>query len=623
MSMDHSLLPNICHFLNTTDPFDLLSDAELAALGGQIEISYWAAGETLPDESIVGRGLFVVRTGALEQRHLDHRLRARLGTGDLFGFSQLEREGRCDYQVIALEAALIYCIPKPVLYEAMVQNPALKEHFAEAEHRRLASGQRRAPPSDEVAFSLQPVSAIVNRQIAVVAPQTSIRETATVMVQEHRSSALVMEGEMLLGIVTDRDMTKRVIAGGVALDQPIATVMSRSPCTIDGHSPLIQAIDLMMHHNVRSLPVFEGGRVCGVLTATSLVQRSQAQAIFLISRIYRKESVEALRALGGQRQALFEALVEGGVPAGRIAQMMTLIADAFTRRLLQLAERELGAPPCNYAWLVAGSQARGEMHPFSDQDNALVLAREVEVQERDYFRRLGEWVCYGLAECGYQLCPGHMMACNPSWCASLDAWLARYREWVARPEKEALLHASVFLDLRALYGDSSLVRRLQAGLGRLVGSHPRFLVVLVANSLRVNPPLGLFRQFVLARDGENRSTLNIKKQAINLVVELARIYALAAGSSASETAVRLADAVAGGIISEGSRKELLEAFEFLNQVRFRHQSQALRRGETPSNGIAPTGLSQFERNHLKDAFRIIARTQEAAGQRFHAQGILR
>ena len=68
-------------------------------------------------------------------------------------------------------------------------------------------------------------------------------------------------------------------------------------------------------------------------------------------------------------------------PMSRIAQMMTLIADAFTRRLLQLAERELGAPPCNYAWLVAGSQARGEMHPFSDQDNALVLAREVEVQE--------------------------------------------------------------------------------------------------------------------------------------------------------------------------------------------------------------------------------------------------
>ncbi|MGL4468833.1 MAG: putative nucleotidyltransferase substrate binding domain-containing protein, partial [Aeromonas hydrophila] len=38
---------------------------------------------------------------------------------------------------------------------------------------------------------------------------------------------------------------------------------------------------------------------------------------------------------------------------------------------------------------------------------------------------------------------------------------------------------------------------------------------------------------------------------------------------------------------------------------------------------SPADLTQFERNHLKDAFRIIARTQEAAMQRFHAQGILR
>jgi len=101
--------------------------SELNLLAGQIEISYWSAGEALPGERIAGKGLFVVRTGALEQRYPDQSLRARLGSGDLFGFSQLEREGDCDYQVIAIEPALIYCIPKPVLYEVMEQNDSLKE----------------------------------------------------------------------------------------------------------------------------------------------------------------------------------------------------------------------------------------------------------------------------------------------------------------------------------------------------------------------------------------------------------------------------------------------------------------------------------------------------------------
>ncbi|MGL5401569.1 MAG: putative nucleotidyltransferase substrate binding domain-containing protein, partial [Plesiomonas shigelloides] len=62
---------------------------------------------------------------------------------------------------------------------------------------------------------------------------------------------------------------------------------------------------------------------------------------------------------------------------------------------------------------------------------------------------------------------------------------------------------------------------------------------------------------------------------------------------------------------------------FINQVRFTHQRQAMLQGRRPANSVSPADLTQFERNHLKDAFRIIARTQEAAMPRFHAQGILR
>lgn len=57
-------------------------------------------------------------------------------------------------------------------------------------------------------------------------------------------------------------------------------------------------------------------------------------------------------------------------------------------------------------------------------------------------------------------------------------------------------------------------------------------------------------------------------------------------------------------------------------VRFKHQSEAAVNGGLQDNLIAPDKLTAFERNHLKDAFRIIARYQEAAQQRFHAAGIL-
>ncbi len=127
----------------------------------------------------------------------------------------------------------------------------------------------------------------------------------------------------------------------------------------------------------------------------------------------------------------------------------------------------------------------------------------------------------------------------------------------------------------------------------------------------------------MAKDGENGSVFNIKTQALNLLVELARVYALAANSSETETSARLKAAVEAQVISDSSRKELLEAFHFINQVRFNHQRSALiEGGKAASNKIAPALLTQFERNHLKDAFRIIARTQEAALLRYNAKGVI-
>ncbi|RWX56264.1 DUF294 nucleotidyltransferase-like domain-containing protein [Photobacterium chitinilyticum] len=620
--MDQSLLPNILSFLSDTDPFDKLPADARCQLAASVDISYLAKGERLDGERIVGAGLYMVRVGAVEQRHHDLSLRARLASGDLFGFSQLKRDCDCEYTVCALENTLLYLIPQAVLNLLMAENPAVRDHFAGKEGQRLAGTQSRDQKAGDNTLYLKSVAGVLHPNVAIVEPTATIQQAAGEMVRQHRSNALVMDGEVLLGIITDRDMTKRVIAQGRDFTDPVTTVMTDAPCTIDADAPLVRAVELMMQQNVRSLPVVEGGKIKGVLTATSMIEKSRVQAVYLISRIYRQESVAELKALSLQRQSVFETLTETGVHPRSIQQMMSLIADAFNKRLLLLAERKFGPPPCDYAWIVAGSQARNEVHYLSDQDNGLILACEPDERQKDYFRRLTEYVCSGLAECGYPLCSGYMMATNPKWCVSHETWLSYYCRWVMQPEAEALLNISVFLDTRFLYGNEALFRRQQQRVSEYTKGNRRFLAVLVANSLRISPPLGMFRQFVLAKDGENGSVFNIKTQALNLLVELARIYALAANSSETETSARLKAAVEAQVISDSSRKELLEAFHFINQVRFNHQRSALIEGKAASNKIAPALLTQFERNHLKDAFRIIARTQEAALLRYNAKGVI-
>jgi CBS domain-containing protein len=620
--MEQTLLPNIYNFLSTIDPFEQLSAQALNTLAAQIDILYLTKGKQLPETETVGKGLYIVRTGAVEQHHSDQTLRARLGDGDLFGFSHLYRQDTPLYTVHAIENTLLYRIPREVLSQLICDIPSIRDHFSAQESIRLAKSASYVTTGSESIY-LRSVSSVMNIHLAKISRTTSIHEAAKTMIENHRSSALVMEENRLIGIVTDRDMTKRVIAEDIDIHRPVCDIMTHNPQTIQSDTSMLEAIEIMMLHNVRSLPVVDDSHIKGVVTATSLVERSQAQAVFLISRIYRQETLPGLIILTAQRDDVFKTLVETRTHPRTIQHMMTLIADAMNKRLLQLAEKKFGPPPLKYAWFVAGSQARYETHNLSDQDNGIVLQRKPSATEQAYFTQLAKFVCDGLDQCGYALCTGQMMASNPDWCVDINDWLQSFRNWIIYPEAEALLNVSVFFDIRPLYGDIALVEQLKQRINHYLRGNRRFVSIMLANSLRITPPLGIFRQFVFEKTGASRKEFNIKKYAVNLLVELVRIYAIAAGTQETQMEKRLQAAVEHALLSQEGSREIQEAFDFINQVRFNHQYSATERREQASNHIAPELLTQFEKNHLKDAFRIISRYQDVAEQSFQSTGMLR
>ncbi|MDW2144626.1 DUF294 nucleotidyltransferase-like domain-containing protein, partial [Vibrio sp. 1833] len=185
---------------------------------------------------------------------------------------------------------------------------------------------------------------------------------AQTMCGKQRSScAVVMKEGEIIGLVTDRDMTKSVVAQDMDTNQPIADVMTPNPVLIEDDAKVIQAISLMLQYNIRCLPVVHGKQVKGLLTTTHLVHNHRTQSLFLIEKIKYASSLNALAALKEERQTIFQALVESGVSAEIQGRVMSMIMDAFTRRIIQLNEELLGPPPCDYAWLVAGSHARNEV----------------------------------------------------------------------------------------------------------------------------------------------------------------------------------------------------------------------------------------------------------------------
>ncbi|BBM64344.1 putative nucleotidyltransferase substrate binding domain-containing protein [Vibrio alfacsensis] len=617
--MTDPLLPNILQFIGQIDPFDKIPKSALRDLASHVKIIYLGKGEVI-DQCVTGeeKSLYIIRTGSMEQRKTDGILRAKLGPEDIFGFTFLGShiDSSKGYRAIAIENSLVYVIPNSALKQLFKAHPECAEHFASQVQVRLKSALDVVWSNKEKGLFVRRVDEVASARVATVKAEHSIQTVANEMLTKCSPCAVVYEDDKIVGLITDRDMTKRVIAQGVSTDRPISDVMTHDPQTIKPDDLVLHAASIMMQHNIRNLPLVENNKVVGVLTTTHLVQNHRVQAIFLIEKIKYAGSVASLSSFTPERQAIFEALVEGHVSPEAIGKVMTMIMDAYTRRLIQIAIDKLGPPPCDFSWIVAGSHARNEVHMLSDQDSAIVLADHATENDRIYFKHLAMIVTNGLASCDYPLCPGKFMAATPKWCQTLSVWKRYYKKWVANPEYERLLNISVFLEIRTLHGNRDYERILRDELHTNIRSNREFLSMLVNDAVNTNPPLGIFNSLVLEKSGENKKTLDVKKYAINLIIDLARIYGLAVECDLTATDERFKAANEAGVLSEDAYKNILNAYQFILSFRFGHQLEALKRGEEPNNHIDPNTFGSFERQHLKDAFRIIADLQEAAKVRF-------
>jgi CBS domain-containing protein len=335
--------------------------------------------------------------------------------------------------------------------------------------------------------------------------------------------------------------------------------------------------------------------------------------------VHKQTTLEGLVACAARVKALQRHLAAAGASAYATGHIVTAITDALTTRLLHLAEARLGPAPVPWAWVAAGSQARQEQTAKSDQDNCLILDDGYDAAAHGaYFKDFATFVCDGLAACGYIHCPGEMMAMTDAWRQPRHVWAEQFRRWVETPEPRALMLTCVFFDVRTIAGDASLLEGLRRDVLQRTRGNQLFLAHMVGNALSRQPPLGLFGGLATLKSGEHKGTLDLKMSGIVPIVDLARVYALAAGHPAVNTHERLAHAADSGEINPQGVADLRDALEYLSTVRLRHQSRQLAAGHAADNYLDPEEVSSFERGRLKHAFGVVKTLQDVLAQRYQA-----
>src|SRR5699024_5299394 len=163
------------------------------------------------------------------------------------------------------------------------------------------------------------------------------------------------------GIFTDRDLRSKVVAAGADPAAAVSTIMTPDPVSVDVRTRAFDATLLQIDRGVHHLPVCDNGAPVGMVTTGDLLRLAQADPVYLAARISRAPDTETVAALSRRLPEIVGEFVRRGTAPQDIGRVITATADAATRRLLVLAEEELGSPPVPYCWVRLGSQARGVM----------------------------------------------------------------------------------------------------------------------------------------------------------------------------------------------------------------------------------------------------------------------
>jgi CBS domain-containing protein len=606
----------VARFLRAHPPFDALDPEVVERVAAAVAVEVFPRGTTIFSQGAAPiEHLRVVRSGAVELI-LAGRVLDLLGEGELFGHASMLSGLPTGFEARAVEDTVGYRIGADVAHELLGAPAGLRFVARSLLENPDAPGAAAEPARDP---AHQPVAALIRGPSVVCGPDTPIAVAAQMMTAPPASAVVVDLGDGTLGIVTDRDLRTRVVAAGLPSDTPVSEVMSAPAYTCPPDRLGGEVMLDMLDRGCRHFPVVAAtGEILGVIEDLDLVVVQTRSWFFLRQRIARAQSIDELASAAAELRPTVIAMHDARVAAAAIMAVYAVVADALTRRLLELAIASDGEPEVPFAWLALGSQARREAVPSADVDSAMVWFGDVPEEEiRPRLQALGARVIAGLERCGFRADAHGASASNVVFVRSLSSWQRAARSWIADPTQEkALILVSVLVDSRPVWGLHTGTP--VADTFRLAPGNPDLLRLLARYALSYRPPTGFLRGLVVEHTGEHRGRLDLKLGGVIPIVDLARWAGMAAGVTSASTIERLRAAGAAGTLSGADARTLEDAFELVTGLRLQHQVGQLRRGQAPDDYVDPAALSPLTRSYLKEAFRAVAGVQKRVASELSA-----
>jgi len=418
-------------------------------------------------------------------------------------------------QVRAIDDVTALYIPFSVLKERW-SDPTVREYLLTQVSARLhdvyqslAEQVQLGKKLTETDTSTLRVQDVLSKKFVQAATTDTIQTVAQKLSVTNQTAAIITENNELQGIITMHDFVNRVITNGQNFTQPVHTVMTPNPFTIERTAYFYEAITTMLLHGIKHLPVIDNKQSVGIVTLTELLQIKSANFLKGTTQISTANQ-ETLPTIKTALYSTLDTMLQQQVPTLHTLDVMNTLYDQLIQRCVELAIEEMQAsPPSSFCFYLMGSAGRREQFLLTDQDHFLVYEDD---RQKEYYQQLSEKIVANLELAGYKRCKGDMMASNPIWRGSLQKWKSRIHEWTLNTTNDRLLLAQNFFSYRHIAGDDTLHQQFQQTILESLDRAKIFLYRL--SQLERENPIPILEQPIRSIFRRNKKQLDLKKEVL-------------------------------------------------------------------------------------------------------------
>lgn len=456
------------------------------------------------------------------------------------------------------------------------------------------------------------------KEIVTCAPETPVQKAAQAMKERKFGSVVVVNPTgHPIGIATESDFVRKIIAAHLPHNTSVAEIMSQPVYTIREQATVAQIVLAMTRHQINHLVVTADGSpdspATGIISEHDVLLMHGNHPAVLVKRMAKAENVSQLARIRDRADELVHNYLRQQISVPFVGQIISEVNDILIQRALELSLTELEQqgwprPPEAFCWLALGSEGRQEQMLRTDQDSAIIYADpppERQIETQAFFHELGSRVVEILTRCGFSKCKGEIMASNLEWVQPQSGWQDYFSTWIHSPEPNALRKLSIFFDFRPVWGDASLSEALSAHIFQALDGQQRFLHLFVESALQHPPPQGFLGNFLVEKSGENKDLFNIKARGLRPLDHAARVLSLAHRIRAQNTFERYAQ-LAERLPDTELFQEAAMAYEILMRYR------ALNGFEAGNDGsyLRIQELNGIEKQTLKTCFKTVEHMQQ-------------